>query len=148
MRSLQELQGLIKHGVESKRRRDERKLWEVGQHEVSEEKVHGFSWQVLIHVIISHASLQRAELEAAYSSIRPRVRPLPRASSKPMLSHHMVLSGFSQNHLCILLHLAMVAFKAWLAPAPCKAKSCDTIPDMALVAALPLTHCSHNFEVF
>ena len=38
----------------------------------------------------SHASLQRAELEADYSSVRPSVRPPPRGSSKHMLLHHTV----------------------------------------------------------
>ena len=38
----------------------------------------------------SHASLQRAELEADYSCVRPSVRPPPRGSSKHMLLHHTV----------------------------------------------------------
>ena len=51
------------------------------------------SWTALIW-IYSHAPLQRAELEADYSSVHPCVRasvhPPPRGSSKPMLLHHTV----------------------------------------------------------
>ena len=51
---------------------------------------HGIGMQLAWNWVYSHASLQRAELEAEYSCVRPCVRPPPRGSSKHMLLHHTV----------------------------------------------------------
>ena len=69
------------------------------------------SWMPLIW-IYSHASRQRAELEADYSSVRPSVRPsIPLLGKAQHLCFCTILSEISENHLCILQYLAPVAFK-------------------------------------
>ena len=69
------------------------------------------SWTLLIWVY-SHASRQRAELEADYSSVRPSVRPcVPLIGEAQNLCFCTILSEISKNHLCILQYLAPVAFK-------------------------------------
>ena len=69
------------------------------------------SWTALIW-IYSHASRQRAELEADYSSVRPSVRPsVPLLGEAQNLCFCTILSEISENHLCILQHLAPVALK-------------------------------------
>ena len=65
------------------------------------------SWTPLIWVY-SHASLQRAELEADYSSVRPCVPLLGEAQN---ICFCTILSEISENHLCILQYLATVALK-------------------------------------
>ena len=62
--------------------------------------------------IYSHASRQRAELEADYSSVRPCVRAsVPLLGEAQNLCFCTILSEVSENHLCILQYLAPVAFK-------------------------------------
>ena len=67
------------------------------------------SWTALIW-IYPHASLQRAELEADYSSVRPCVRPcVPLLGEAQNICFCTILSEIPENHLCILLYLATVA---------------------------------------
>ena len=69
------------------------------------------SWTALIW-IYSHASRQRAELEADYSSVRPCVRAsVPLLGESQNLCFCTILSEISENHICILRYLATVAFK-------------------------------------
>ena len=65
------------------------------------------SWTLLIWVY-SHASRQRAELEADYSSVLACVPLLGEAQN---LCFCIILSEISENHLCILQYLAPVALK-------------------------------------
>ena len=65
------------------------------------------SWTALIW-IYSHASLQRAELEADYSSVRACVSLLGEAQN---ICFCTILSEIPENHLCILQYLATVALK-------------------------------------
>ena len=70
------------------------------------------SWGPLIWWIYSHASRQRAELEADYSSVRRCVRPcVPLLGEAQNLCFCTILSEISENHLCILQYLAPVALK-------------------------------------
>ena len=63
------------------------------------------SWTPLIW-IYSHASRQRAELEADYSSVRACVRPsVPLLGEAQNLCFCTILSETSENHLCILRYL-------------------------------------------
>ena len=69
------------------------------------------SWTALIW-IYSHASRQRAELEADYSSVRPSVRAsVPLLGEAQNLCFCTILSEISQNHPCILQYLAPVALR-------------------------------------
>ena len=69
--------------------------------------------------LYSHASLQRAELEADYSCVRASVRPsVPLLGEAQNLWFRTILSDFLENHLCILQYLATVAFKT-------QHKNCD-----------------------
>ena len=62
--------------------------------------------------VCSHASLQRAELEADYSCVRPSVRPcVPLLGEAQNICFCSILSEISENHLCILQYLATVALK-------------------------------------
>ena len=54
-------------------------------------------------------SLQRAELGVDYSCVRACVRLPPRGSSRPIVLR--ILSEISENHVCILQDLVMVASK-------------------------------------
>ena len=59
-----------------------------------------------------HASLQRAELKADYSSVRASVRgSVPLLGEAQNLCFCTILSEISENHLCILQYLAPVALK-------------------------------------
>ena len=58
--------------------------------------------------VYPHASRQRAELEADYSSVRPCVPLLGEAQN---LCFCTILSEISENHVCILQYLATVALK-------------------------------------
>ena len=69
------------------------------------------SWTLLIW-IYSHASLQRAELGADYSSVRASVRPcVPLLGEAQNICFCTILSEIPENHLCILQYLATVALK-------------------------------------
>ena len=60
----------------------------------------------------SHASRQRAELEADYSSVRACVRPsVPLLGEAQNICFCTILSEIPENHLCILQYLATVALK-------------------------------------
>ena len=60
----------------------------------------------------SHASLQRAELGADYSSVRACVRAcVPHLGEARNIWFRTILSEISENHLCILQYLATVALK-------------------------------------
>ena len=60
----------------------------------------------------SHASRQRAELEADYSSVRASVRPsVPLLREAQNICFCTIQSEISKNHICILQYLAPVAFK-------------------------------------
>ena len=59
-----------------------------------------------------HASLQRAELKADYSSVRASVRgSVPLLGEAQNLCFCTILSEILENHLCILRYLALVALK-------------------------------------
>ena len=61
----------------------------------------------------SHASRQRAELEADYSSVRASVRPsVPLLREAQNICFRTILFQILENHLCILQYLAPVALKA------------------------------------
>ena len=69
------------------------------------------SWTPLIW-IYSHASLQKAELEADYSSVRACVRAsVPLLGEAQNICFCTILSEISENHVCILQYLAPVALK-------------------------------------
>ena len=56
--------------------------------------------------------VQRVELEADYSSVRPSVRAcVPLLGEAQNLCFCTILSEISENHLCILQYLAPVALK-------------------------------------
>ena len=60
----------------------------------------------------SHASLQRAELGADYSSVRACVRAcVPLLGEAQNICFCPILSEISENQLCILQYLATVALK-------------------------------------
>ena len=62
----------------------------------------------------SHASLQRAELGADYSSVRASVRAcVPLLGEAQNICFCTILSEISENHLCILQYLAPVALKTY-----------------------------------
>ena len=59
-----------------------------------------------------HASLQRAELKADYSSVLASVRgSVPLLGEAQNLCFYTILSEISENQLCILQYLAPVALK-------------------------------------
>ena len=71
------------------------------------------SWTAPIW-IYSHASLQRADLKAGYSSVRASVHAsVPLLREAQNLCFCNVLSEISKNHICILQYLAPIALKTY-----------------------------------
>ena len=93
--------------------------------------------------VYSHASRQRAELEADYSSVRPCVRAcVPLLGEAQNLCFCTILSEISENDLCILQYLATVALKTHLHSC-CHSHSPQLLHTLQLLLQLPPHFHSH-----